>query len=385
MSNKPTVLYLDDEADNLTVFKAAFRRDFRVITTTSPLEALDILEKEEIPVIITDQRMPGMTGVQFLDAIPEKNKAMRMILTGFSDVETIIHAINKCNVSQYITKPWDRTELKVIIEKEIEKFKLEKKTKEMLDNLRTSNEELMEQTMNAKLNSKSLQEFMNMISHELRTPMNGIINIANLSLSDEDEDSKAENLKQIIASGQALLEVVNTLKDKLEVASKENIINLPFKLLDISDEIINRYKGNNKNLALTIEQEHVNTYEYYGEILGNPDNLRLILDNLVSNAVKYTPEGSVTLFSEIKNKTNNNIEILFKVIDTGIGIAEAQQKSILSLFNPDKRDKINQAEFDVGLPLVKRLIRSENSELNIESELDKGSVFSFSMKFALPK
>jgi len=112
-SPAPTaVLYVDDEEHNLMAFRAAFRRQFTVHTSTSGREALAILRQHPIPIVVTDQRMPDMTGVQFLEAIiPEFPDTIRMILTGFSDVDAIIKAINTGRVYRYVTKPWDEQEL----------------------------------------------------------------------------------------------------------------------------------------------------------------------------------------------------------------------------------------------------------------------------------
>lgn len=141
---KPTVLYIDDEQDNLVVFKSAFRRDYNVLTTTSPAEALDMLKGEEIPVVITDQRMPHCTGVELLEKIPTDLTNVKIILTGFSDVEVIIQAINKCGIYRYITKPWDREELKHTINLALEKYYLKKNNLSLLLELKEANEDLEE-------------------------------------------------------------------------------------------------------------------------------------------------------------------------------------------------------------------------------------------------
>lgn len=119
---KPHILYVDDEPDNLTVFKSTFRRDYKIHLANSAHEGVEILkENPQIEAIITDQRMPEVTGVEFLESIlPNYPNPIRMILTGFSDVEDIIDAINKGQVARYITKPWDKEELKKTIDQAIE-------------------------------------------------------------------------------------------------------------------------------------------------------------------------------------------------------------------------------------------------------------------------
>jgi class 3 adenylate cyclase len=141
---KPTILYIDDEEDNLIVFRSAFRRDFNVLVSTSPKEGLAMATAQDIPLVITDQRMPGMTGIEFLEKLPENNESVRMILTGFSDVEIIIQAINKCNIYRYLTKPWDKGELMHTMNLALEKFYLNRENEKLLEDLKVANEELEE-------------------------------------------------------------------------------------------------------------------------------------------------------------------------------------------------------------------------------------------------
>lgn len=130
------VLYVDDEENNLISFRAAFRRDYQVFTALSAEEGMNILHQEQVPIIITDQRMPGITGVQFLEkVIPEFPDTVRMILTGYSDIEAIIQAINTGRVFRYITKPWDETELKMTIDNAINLYRLQQNNKQLIQQL----------------------------------------------------------------------------------------------------------------------------------------------------------------------------------------------------------------------------------------------------------
>ena len=140
---KEHILYIDDEPDNLTVFKSNFRREYKVHTATSAEEGLGILKEHDIHIIITDQRMPEVTGVEFLESIiPDFPDSIRMILTGFSDVEAIIQAINKGQVYRYITKPWDKDELKITIDRALEAFHLRKENKNLIASLKEANQNL---------------------------------------------------------------------------------------------------------------------------------------------------------------------------------------------------------------------------------------------------
>ncbi|MBU0487470.1 MAG: histidine kinase [Bacteroidetes bacterium] len=112
-----TILYVDDEEQNLVSFKATFRKEYNVLTATSGNMGIDLLEKHKVHLVITDQRMPGMTGVEFLSQIlPDYPETIRILLTGFSDIDAVIDAINRGEIYRYITKPWDERDLRMTIE-----------------------------------------------------------------------------------------------------------------------------------------------------------------------------------------------------------------------------------------------------------------------------
>ena len=140
---KFSLLYVDDEATNLRVFKANFRKYFNVHTSTNPIEAIDSLDQEDIQVIVTDQRMPEMTGTQFLEKIlPDHPDVIKIILTGFTDIEAIKDGINRCGIFKYITKPWNFDEMKGVLERAIDTYQQAAESEEHIKELEDSNVEL---------------------------------------------------------------------------------------------------------------------------------------------------------------------------------------------------------------------------------------------------
>ncbi len=124
------ILYVDDEQDNLMAFRAVFRRHFKVHVAQSGQEAVQFLNQQAIDLIISDQRMPKMTGVELLEKVRDRfPDIIRMVLTGYSDQQAIIDAINKGKMYHYITKPWDADELKFIMENALETYTLKKRNK----------------------------------------------------------------------------------------------------------------------------------------------------------------------------------------------------------------------------------------------------------------
>lgn len=151
VNNQFNILYVDDEENNLTSFRAAMRRSYNIFTAKSGSEGMELFGKHDIHVIITDQRMPNMTGVQFLQRIPDEPDNIRIILTGFSDIEAIIEAINTGKVYRYITKPWDKDELKMTIDNALEAVRLRRDNKHLIQELKEHNEHLEEKVASRTL------------------------------------------------------------------------------------------------------------------------------------------------------------------------------------------------------------------------------------------
>ncbi len=140
---KISILYVDDEQNNLISFKAVFRIKYTVYTAISGEEAIKILKNHEVNVIITDQRMPNMTGVEFLESIIEDHPdPTRILLTGYADMNAVVDAVNKGKIYHYLTKPWNEEELDMTITKAYEVYRNRVDTVEENEKLHVSNEQL---------------------------------------------------------------------------------------------------------------------------------------------------------------------------------------------------------------------------------------------------
>ncbi len=140
---KINILYVDDEMNNLVSFKATFRVKYNVFTAISGEEAIRLLDENDIQVIITDQRMPGMTGVEFLESILERHpEPMRILLTGYADLNAVIDAVNKGKIFHYLSKPWNEQELDDTIQKALSIYERRKEEQEITEKLSVSNDQL---------------------------------------------------------------------------------------------------------------------------------------------------------------------------------------------------------------------------------------------------
>lgn len=155
-NKKYTILYVDDEESNLRIFRMAFKREYNVLTAMGGQEAIEILRTNDVQCLITDQKMPEMTGTELLERVlPEFPDVIRMILTGFADIEAIVKAVNKCGIYKYITKPWDKGEMKLTIDKALEAYELKSDKVNLIRELEKANSGLEEKVA---LRTKELAE-----------------------------------------------------------------------------------------------------------------------------------------------------------------------------------------------------------------------------------
>ncbi len=140
---KIKILYVDDEPGNLIGFKSHFRKDYDVHTYDSALKALEELHLHDFAMVITDQRMPEMTGVEFLEKLVAINpEPVRVLLTGYTDFTALVDAINKVNIFQYHQKPWDENQMLTTIKQGTEVFFLRRERVRLLEEVKLKNEQL---------------------------------------------------------------------------------------------------------------------------------------------------------------------------------------------------------------------------------------------------
>lgn len=140
---KITILYVDDEEHNLLSFKATFRMKYTILTAISADEAVKVMEAKPVEIIFTDQRMPNITGIEFLEKILEKYPdPMRILLTGYADMNAVIDAVNKGKIFHYLSKPWNEEEVDITIQRAYDVYLKKQEIREMNEKLAVSNDQL---------------------------------------------------------------------------------------------------------------------------------------------------------------------------------------------------------------------------------------------------
>ncbi len=226
--------------------------------------------------------------------------------------------------------------------------------------------------------------FLANMSHEIRTPLNGIIGMADLSLSKTVDDEQREYLKLVQKSAESLLRVVNDILDYSNIeAGQMKIEKTPFRLNECLKDVIDLFRIGVKQKGLDILLDYDPKIPQY--VLGDPVRIRQILANLIGNAVKFTHIGKINIAVMLKSIGDKNIEVLFKVSDTGIGISKDELNSLFNAFiQLDSSYSKRYGGTGLGLAITKQLVELMGGKVWVESIKDVGSNFFFIVKLLLP-
>ncbi|EAW28747.1 histidine kinase response regulator hybrid protein [Alteromonadales bacterium TW-7] len=223
--------------------------------------------------------------------------------------------------------------------------------------------------------------FLANMSHELRTPLHGILNLAEFGLSDSNNNEKDEALKSILNSATILSNIVNDILDfsKIE-AGKLDIEHIDFKLSEVINSVIEPLtkQALNKGIKLitSVDKKVAETLK------GDPLRISQILNNLCSNAIKFTQAGQVELIVTVESHSLNTQNIAFKVIDTGIGISQAAQVNLFKEFQQaDSSTSRKYGGTGLGLSICTKLSKLMNGKISFTSKEGEGSVFIYQQSF----
>lgn len=228
---------------------------------------------------------------------------------------------------------------------------------------------------------KSKQQFLSNMSHEIRTPMNAIIGFTKVVLKTNLTEKQREYVSAIKVSGDALIVLINDILDLAKVdAGKMTFEQTPFKMSDSISAMLHLFepKIQEKNLQL------VKVYDpgIPKVLVGDPVRLHQIILNLISNAVKFTNKGKITVSVNLCSEDEESATIEFSVTDTGIGIPDSKIKNIFENFQQANSDTSRlYGGTGLGLAIVKQLVEPQGGVITVSSEINKGSTFSFKLAF----
>ncbi len=415
------MVIVDDEEDLLQLSTRRLERlSYKVYPTTSGTGALQILQREAVDLLITDFRMPGMNGAEVISKALEIDPMLQsIVVTGYTDLKTAIDVMG-AGAFNYLPKPVDYNELDIIIQKGLEKKKLlqdvqnkqkqleeyrihletlvEKRTEALTETNQALKKEIEERKQLeislreakeiAENASKAKSEFLANMSHEIRTPMTSAIGLLNLVLDTELLPKQKTYLEMARISTVVMHNLLNDILDfsKIEVGklSLESISFDPRKVIE-SVVDLQHFQAEEKKIKLFCTMFD----EVPASVTGDPNRLRQIILNLVSNAIKFTHYGEVGIVCK-KAEQNSNLtfsdekysHLHFSVQDSGIGIDKNKIKLIFEAFT--QADSSTTREYGgagLGLNISSKLVDMMGGRIWVESEQGQGSTFHFICRF----
>jgi len=244
---------------------------------------------------------------------------------------------------------------------------------------RQREQELVQMKEKAEQAAKAKSQFLSVMSHELRTPLNAVIGITHLLLQSQPREDQQEDLRTLQFSGESLLHIINDILDFTKLDSgKIELSAIDFNLRELTQSLYQSfsYKAREKNIVFDVEYDDRMPFYVKG------DNFRLsqVLNNLISNAIKFTHEGFVKLKVEMVENNGSHFITRFSVVDSGIGIPEEKQEKIFEQFTQADSDTTRlYGGTGLGLSISGRLVELMGSSILVASAPGKGSSFSFTL------
>jgi len=374
-----TILYVDDDAANLTVLQAACADEFDVVTAESAEVALAIMRQHEIAVLLVDQRMPGMTGVELFEATREHYPdAVRILITAYSDLTDAINAINRGQVRGYLRKPWEPEHLKATLREALEVYDTRRKVREL------------ERRLLETERVYSLGVVAASVAHELRNPLTALLTTLDLaemrlkslidglssgrSIPPDEVDSVKKVGDQISRAKQAVdqiteitsgIELSHRRRDEERTADMKEVANLTLRC--VRAELLKRAQ-----IQVEIEPGP--------PVVGSPNKLGQVVMNLLINALQALPDRprGQNLVSLRLRPAGEFVRL--EVEDNGSGIP---QDVLVKIFDPFFTTKTHGGT-GLGLAISKQIIEEVRGRISVDSEIGRGTRFCVELPVATP-
>ncbi|WP_315852004.1 hybrid sensor histidine kinase/response regulator [Tautonia rosea] len=375
--SRPVLLVVDDEPEVLRSLFDLFRLDYRVLTASRGAEALEILGRETVSVIMSDQRMPEMTGVEFLSqARVIRPEATRLLITGYADLKAVIDAINEGHVFRYIAKPWDPEELATVIRQAVEHRNLIVEKQRLIEELRAANLRLQEA-------NRLKSNFIEVASHELNTPVTIVLGMAELwkltqGNTAEPDDLTSGWVERILAAGRRLASTVERMikllhADRLAPMLDAESVELKSLVSQVIEDVHPYLDARQQRIELVVEPE-------LGVAEVDRGKVADALSNLVINAIKFTPDqGLIRVWAGPEGED----AVAFEVCDEGVGIDPNEQDLVFEPFftgfdtmhHSSGDFQFGKRGIGLGLSLVRTFAEMHGGFASFRSTPGQGSCF----------
>jgi signal transduction histidine kinase len=381
------LLVVDDQEAVIASVEELFRGRYEVCGARNVEEALTLMRRGGIAVVMADQRMPGVSGSELLAEIARLDpEVTRILMTAYADIDAVMQAINQGKIYYYVSKPWESNELEAIIDKAVEYHELLRERRRLIAELQRANNELEAkvQVRTQELQEKNIaleemntlkNEFLGMAAHDLRSPIGNIQNLTELILDQDGEMGQEERVEVVTMIRNLTQGMMNLLNDLLDITTIESgkidLQPTPVPMRPYLREIehYHRLLAERKRIHLLTE-----VADNIPMVVFDKERIRQVLNNLLSNAIKFSPMHTVVRLRV--HLTTAGIE--FSVIDQGQGIRADEQSRLFGAFQrTSTKPTAGEHSTGLGLSICKKIVELHGGSIGVESEVGRGSRFFF--------
>lgn len=372
-----SVLFLDDEANILNSLTRMFIDEpYGIAVAKNVTEALKMLEMHKIKVVLSDQRMPDISGTQFLHRVKTQYPdIVRILFTAYADLNVAEQAINLSGVFRFINKPWNPEELKTAVVNAMYHYDLIIENRHLLETLKEKNIEL--QAINNRLkNLNDVQrEFGSILSHELRTPLSSIkagIDIVMSKTAGPLTEEQVKFLGKSKDSVDRLNRLINNILDLAQMESGKKKLNFSSgSINEVVQSVVDAQIPVAVNKGLDMA---TNLDQSVPTLVFDKDKIAQVLNNLINNAIKFTETGLITVNTHYQIQ-GNHVEV--SIADTGPGMSKEDLPKLFEKFQQLGQPHSQVSGTGLGLAICKEIVRQHGGTIQATSKQGFGATISF--------
>jgi signal transduction histidine kinase/DNA-binding NarL/FixJ family response regulator len=383
--NRPNVLIVKTSISDINEIETLLSDcNIEMVKANSETEAVELAKKIEFALVLLETDPLKVDCFEFAKEIRKNQKYEHLNILYITDDCCEVYTNNEFPLLtgvDVIARPFVRWVLKDKVERLVRQFIDRKNLEEELLQRRIIEEELIKSRKQEEKAGKAKTQFLSTMSHEIRTPLNAIINTINLLISEGPRKDQVKDMEVLKFSADTLLQMINEILDYSKIDSGK----IEFEEIDFNiHKLISKIK---QSLQFGIVKNG-NTLDFFVEddvpdfIVGDSVRLAQILFNLIGNALKFTENGKVTFTTEVSQEYDDNIELRFRISDTGIGIPEEKLSDIFDAFT--QANAATTREFGgtgLGLAITKMLVEKQGGHIEVSSKPNVGSTFLVYLKF----